>query len=107
YLESENFFDYFNVLPESSGTLDQKLDEIKEYIKDFDWVKTGEGYLEQAEKGKASGNFRQYGYCLINAGELYAQKLTIDAYVYNIDSGDCSIPDDEKDWWAIAVDFHY
>ena len=107
YLETEHFFDYFNVLPESSGSLDQKHDEITEFIKDADWKKTAEGCLRQAEKCKVSGNHSQYGYYLINAGQLYAQHLTVDTYVYNIDEGDYSIPAGEKGWWAIVVDFHY
>jgi hypothetical protein len=48
-----------------------------------------------------------YGYNLIKAGELYAQYLTVDTYVYNIDAGYYSIPEEDTNWWAIAVDFHY
>jgi hypothetical protein len=64
---------------------------------------------QNAEGYKAAGDLGLYGYSLIRAGELYAQYLTIDTYVFNIDYGDYSIPpsEDAKDWWAIAVDFHY
>jgi hypothetical protein len=97
YLESEHFFDYFTILPESSGQLDQKLHQIIEFCKGFDWLKTAGGFLEQAEKCKTSGIPRQYGCYLIKAGELlYAGNLTIDTYVYNMDSGNYSIPDELK-----------
>jgi hypothetical protein len=107
YLETENFFDYFRVMPESSGTLEQKLDEITEYVNGVDYEKTAESFLGQAEEYKANRNFCLYGYYLIKAGELYAQDLTIGSYVFNIDAGNYSIPTGEKDWWVITIDFHY
>jgi hypothetical protein len=107
FLETERFFDYSNALPESSGPLAKKRAELLESAKGWDWKKSADGFLEQAEQHKADGNLGLYGCQLIKAGELYAQSLTVDAYAYNIDTSDYSIPPEDKGWWAIAVDFHY
>jgi len=107
YLETEHFFDFYDILSDSSGPLIQKRDELMDFIKNWDWKKAADNLLEQAEKHKASGNISLFGSFLINAGVLYAQCLTIDAYAYNIDSGDYSIPDDDSGWWVIAVGLHY
>jgi len=107
YLEAENFFDYFNTLAESSGPLAQERAELLEFAKGWDWKKDADGFLKQAEQYKAEGSFDACGYNLIKAGELYAQHLTVDAYAFNIDTGDYTIPEEDKGWWAIAVDFHY
>jgi len=105
YLETEHFFDYFNVL--SSGTLTEKRSELHEFINGWDWKKAADDFLKLAKKQKAAGNFNRYGYHLINAGSLYAQHLTVDTYVFNIDESNYSIPIDENGCWIIAVDFHY
>jgi hypothetical protein len=107
YLETESFFDYYNTLPDESGTLDQKYDELAGFLEKCDWRKRAEKLLEQAEEYKAAGNLCLYGYMLIQAGELYAQCLNEDTCVFNIDTTDYSIPTEMKGWWAIAVDFHY
>ena len=107
YLDSENFFDYFSVLPDESGPLEKKRKELTEFLNGWDWKKSADDFLSLAEKSKASGNFDQYGYNLIAAGQLYAQYLTADTYVFNIDTGDYSIPADDTGRWVIAVDFHY
>jgi len=107
YLETEHFYDSFEVLPESSGSLAQKRHEIEEFAKDWDWIKNAENFYEQAQVQKASGNLKSYGYYLINAGQLYAQYLTAETYVFNISTIDYSIPKEDKNWWVTAMDFHY
>jgi hypothetical protein len=107
HLESENFFDYFNVLPDQSGSLEKMREELDAFIAGYDWRKSADDFLNEAEKYKAEGSLGLYGYYLINAGQLFAQHLSIDTYVYNIGSGDYSIPDNDFGWWVIAVDFHY
>jgi hypothetical protein len=106
-LEKEHFFDSYEVLPESSGPFAQKRDELLELVKDWDWKKDADNFLQQAEKYKADGLLKAYGYNLIRAGELYAQCLTADAYAYNIDNCDYSIPKEGVNWWVIAINFHY
>jgi len=107
HLEKEHFFDSYEVLPESSGPFAQKRDELLEFVKDWNWKKDADSFLQKAEKYKADSLFTSYGYNLIRAGELYAQCLTIDAYAYNIDDCDYSIPREVKDLWVIAINFHY
>jgi hypothetical protein len=107
YLEGENFFDCFDVMKDKSGTLEKRRTELKAFIQDWDWNKAADDFMEQAEKYKAEGNMSGYGYCLCNAGRLYAQYLFIDTYAYNIDTGDYSIPEDDNGWWLIAFDFHH
>jgi len=106
-LEKEHFFDLYEVLPESSGSLAQKRDELLEFAKDWDWKKDADSSLQLAEKYKADGLFTAYGFNLISAGELYAQSLTIDTYAYNIENCDYSIPKEGKNWWVIAIQFYY
>jgi len=107
YLDTEHFFDYYDILSDSSGTLTQKRKDLTDFIKDWDWEKAADKLFEQAAKHKAEGNTSLFGSFLISAGVLYAQCLTIDTYAYNIDSGDYSIPDDDSGWWVISADFHY
>jgi hypothetical protein len=107
YLETEHFFDYYTVLPESSGLLSQKRKELREFIKDWDWKKAADNLLVQAEKHKEAGNTNLFGSFLIDAGTLYAQCLAIDTYVFNIETGDYTVPDDDSGWWVIEADFHY
>jgi len=107
YLENEHFFDCFDILTESSGLLAEKHEVLAKFIEGYDWRKNADDFLKLAEEYKTAGNLNQYGYCLINAGQLYSQSLTIDAYVFNIDTGDYSIPAEDKGWWLVAVDFHY
>ena len=107
YLETEHFFDYFIVLPESSGLLNKKRNELLELLEDRDWRKSANSFLELAEKHKSNEEFCLYGYYLIKAGELFAQCLTIASDFFNIDTGDYSIPKNDINQWMIAVDFHY
>ena len=107
YLETENFFDYSDVLPDQSGPLEQKNGELMKFLDGWEWKTAADGILKQAEEYKDSGNLDMYGYCLTRAGELYSQSLTIDTYVFNIDAADYSIPAESKGWWVIAVYFHY
>jgi hypothetical protein len=107
YLEGERFFDYFDVMKDKSGSLEERRAELEAAIQGWDWRKAADNFMEQAEKHKTEGNLGLYGYYLCNAGQLYAQYLITDTRVYNIDTGDYSIPKDDKGWWLIAVDFHY
>jgi hypothetical protein len=107
YLEGESFFDDSKVLHGDSGPLEQKRGELLELVKNWDWKKNADGFLDKAEKCKADGNFGMYGYNLIKAGELYAQYLTIETYVFNIETSYYSLPDEDENWWAVDVDFHY
>ena len=104
YLDTEHFFDSFSVL--SSGTLSEKRKELDVFAGDGDWKKQAGEFLKLAEKQKAAGNFSGCGYHLINAGQLYAQHLTVDTRVFNIDEEDYSVPTDGNGWQVIAVDFH-
>jgi len=104
YLDTEHFFDYFDVL--SSGALAEKRTELDEFTKGWDWKESADEFLKMARKQKAAGNFSGYGSHLINAGQLYAQHLTADTYAFNIDEEDYSVPTDDNGWLVIAVDFH-
>jgi len=107
YLETENFFDYFNFLPDESGSLVKKRADLDAFTGNWDWKKSADDFLNLAEKHKAAGNLYQYGCHLIWAGQMYAQYLTVDAYIFNIDTGDYSIPAEDERRWVIAFDFHY
>ena len=107
YLESENFFDYSQVRREESGPLDGKLRFLSEFLEGRDLRKEAESFLGDAEEAKNEGDLGMYGYRLIIAGELYSQKLNIGTRVFNIDSGDYSMPDNPEGWWLVVVDFHY
>jgi hypothetical protein len=107
YLEGETFFDYSEVLHELSGPLETKRKDIDVFLNGWNWKEAADALMKEAERYKTKGDLGMYGYNLIRAGELYAQNLTIDTYVFNIDYGDYSIPDQSGGWWAIAVDFHY
>jgi hypothetical protein len=107
YLEGENFFDYSEAQAEPSGPLEAKRGDLDAFLNGWDWKEAADALLQEAEGYNAQGDLGMCGYTLIRAGELYAQNLHIDAYVFNIESGDYSIPTETKGWWAIAVDFHY
>jgi hypothetical protein len=107
YLETEIFFDYSGVLPEQSGPLEQKRDELIKFLNGWEWKETADGFLKEAEGYKDAGNLAMYGYSLIRAGELYSQNLTIDTHVFNIDTADYSIPTEAEGWQLTAVNFHY
>jgi hypothetical protein len=107
YLEGENFFDYSETRAEQSGPLEAKHGDLDALLNGWDWKEAADALLKKAEDYKAKGDLGMCGHTLIRTGELYAQNLNIGAYVFNIDSGDYSIPTDTNGWWAIAVDFHY
>ena len=107
YLDTEHFSDNYDIQSDSSESLAHKRKDLMNFIKDWDWKKRADEFLEQAKKHRTDGNTNLFGTSLISAGELYAQCLTIDTYVYNFDSGDYGIPDDDSGWWVIVVDFHY
>ena len=106
YLETGHFFHYYDIRSDSSGPLTKKREDLMDFIKDWDWNKAADKLFEQAAKHKEAGNISLFGSYLFNAGVRYAQCLTVDTYVYNIDSEDYSIPDDDSGWWVIAVDFY-
>ena len=106
-LENETFFDYFNIITAQSGPLEEKRPDLDAFIKEWDWKKTADDFLDMAEQYKASENLGLYGHHLTNAGQLYAQYLSADTYIFNIEEADYSVPSENENWWAIAVDFHY
>ena len=106
-LEGENFFDSLEVLPGQSGPLGRKLGQLKEFTNGWDWKTVADAWLKAAEEAKNASDVGMYGFYLIMAGKLYAQHLNTATYVYNIDTGDYSVPDNSRGWWLIAVDFHY
>lgn len=106
-LETENFYDYSGVIPEQSGPLDRKQKELAKFLDGWNWKNAAGALLNEAEDYKANDNWGMYGYCLIRAGELYSQSLTVDTCVFNINTADYSIPEHPGGWWVIAVDFHY
>jgi hypothetical protein len=112
FLEPEKFFDYFTVLKEQSGTLDEKRAELLEWQAKYDWKKTADDCYATAEVLKAQGNICMAGYYYRKAGSLYEQLLTDDATVYNINKYDYSIPADgaglvnDEKWFCVPVDFH-
>jgi len=107
FLQGESFFDDSKILHGESGPLEQKRGELLELVKNWDWKKNADVFLDKAEKCKADGNFGMYGYNLIKAGELYAQYLTIETYVFNIETSYYSLPEEDENWWVVAVDFQY
>jgi hypothetical protein len=107
YLEGENFFDYSEVQRKDSGPLEEKRQFLAEFINGWGWEKAADEFLKEGEESKNAGDLVLYGFHLIMAGELYSQNLNAATYVFNIDTGDYSVPDNPKGWWLIAVDFHY
>jgi hypothetical protein len=107
YLEGENFFDYSEVQAEQSGPLEVKHGDLDAFLNGWDWREAADALLKYAEEYKAKDDMGMYGFTLIRAGELYAQNLNIDTCVFNIDSGDYSIPTETKGWWVIAVEFRH
>jgi hypothetical protein len=107
YLEGETFFDYSEIQRELSGPLETKRKDLDAFLHGWNWKEAADALMKEAEDYKAKNNLGMYGYNLVRAGELYAQNLTIDTYVFNIETGDYSIPTETKGWWAVAVDFHY
>jgi hypothetical protein len=112
YLETENFYDYYNVLKNGCGTLESKRSELLEWEKKYDWKKTADGFFAIAEELKGKGNLVTAGYYYRLAGSLYEGLLTSDTAIYNIDSYNYEIPEsdnglvnDEK-WFTVPVDFH-
>jgi hypothetical protein len=112
YLETEHFFDYYTVLKAQAGTLEEKRTELLEWQKQYDWKKAADEEYAKAEALKAEGNLSWAGYHYRKAGSLYEQLLIDDAAVYNIDSYDYTIPDENvgevnsEPWFCIPVDFH-
>jgi hypothetical protein len=112
YLETENFYDGYNVLEDEGGTLEEKREKVAEWAAAYDWKKEADGFYSNAEAQKAQGNISMAGYYYRKAGSLYEQLLTDDATIYNIDSYDYSIPNDDKElingekWFCVPVDFH-
>jgi Zn-finger domain-containing protein len=112
YLETENFFDYYTILEKQGGKLEEKRAELLLWQEKYDWKKAADEAYTEAEKLKAQGDLCRAGYYYRKAGSLYEQLLISDAIIYNIDSYDYTIPEDEKGevnneyWFCIPVDFH-
>jgi hypothetical protein len=112
FLETEHFFDYYDILEKGAGMLQEKRPAVLEYIKDYDWKKLADEYCKTAEELKATGSLSMAGFNYIKAGCLYSQRFCSDTAVFNTYDYDYSIPsEDEKpetgDWYAVPVNFHY
>jgi len=107
YLDTENFFDYFSVIHEKSGSLAEKRNELMDFIKDWDWKKKADEFYNLAQRYKADSSLSQFGFYLVEAGQLYAQYLNIESYVFNIDAGDYSVTEKDNGWWLILGEFHF
>jgi len=107
YLENEGFWSYSCMLPVLSGTLVQGHKKLAELLKSWDYKKKADDFLNEAEKYKTDGDFCMYGHFLIYAGELYSQKLSFETPVFNIDSQDYTIPDDDKNWWVVSINLYH
>jgi len=104
YLETEYFYEDFDVL--STFSLSEKRKGFSDLYKFWNWNDNADEYLKLAEKEKSKGNFIKCGNLLIDAGNLYAQKLTISTCIFNLDFNNYSIPEDDKDWRVIEVCFY-
>lgn len=49
YLETEDVFDYFTLLPDQSCPLENKREELVRLQKKRDWQEMAESYLKKAE----------------------------------------------------------
>jgi hypothetical protein len=112
FLETEHFFDYYDILEKGAGMLREKRPAVLEYIKDYDWKKLADDYYKTAEELKAADHLDPAGFYYRKAGSLYSQRFNSDAAVFNTYAYDYSIPgEDEKpesgDWYAVPVNFHY
>jgi hypothetical protein len=112
FLETEHFFDYYDIWAEGIGTLQEKRAVLLDFQKDYDWKKLADEYYKTAEELKASGSLSMAGFNYIKAGCLYSQRFNSDTAVFNTYDYDYSIPgEDEKpetgDWYAVPVNFHY
>ena len=107
YLEGKGFYPSVAcMLEELSGPLTEKRDEISDLLNRWAWEKKAKYYLRKAEKNHAKGNFKKYGELLILAGELYSQKLTTNAWIFNMDSEDYSVPDEDENRWVVVAGLH-
>ena len=102
----------YSLIPKLSGSLAKRHKKLVEVLKKWDWKKEAGDLLIEAEKFKTTiGYFAEddllvYGNFLISAGVLYAQKLSVDTCIFNIEYGNYYVPDkeDHEHWWVIAVD---
>jgi hypothetical protein len=112
YLETENFYDYCNTLNDEVGTLDKKRVALLELQETHDSKKKADEFYATAEELKAKGNLNTAGYYYRKAGALFEELLTDDVVVYNIDSYNYEIPENDdglvngERWFAVPVDFH-
>jgi gas vesicle protein len=57
-------------------------------------------------EGKPKNNYDMYGHSIKNAGEIYSQQFCFDCNVYNVETGDYSIPENIEEYYAVMVDMH-
>jgi hypothetical protein len=81
--------------------------DIEAFLNGWNWKETANALMNEA-KSYRDKDLEMLGYYYIRAGELYSQSLSVDIYVFNIETTDYSIPppDESGGWWAITVDFH-
>lgn len=80
------------------------FEKVKEYRGDL------EAQIEEEEKRMREyalkGDRSMRGYLMKNIGEMLCQDFSFEANVYNIESGDYSLPSDTDGFWAVMVDMH-
>jgi hypothetical protein len=101
------FWDGMEVLREKSGSLKEKRTELIGLRDTCDTGKLAGQYLETAEKYMKENDLSWAGYNYRKAGLLLEQSLCYDAIIFNHETGDYSIPEEEDGWFAVVVDFHY
>ena len=107
YLEFVDICSFSCKPPKFSGSLAQKRRKLVETLKRWNWKKRAGDLLLQAEQYKAGGFNKLYGNILIGAGVLYAQRFSIDTCIFNIQSGDYSIPLDDECKWVICMNLYH
>jgi hypothetical protein len=64
-------------------------------------------YIAEADKLMAQGTTSWAGYKYRHGGMLYEQMLCFDAQVFNLETGDYTIPTETDGLYVVPVDFHY
>jgi hypothetical protein len=84
----------------TDAPLSKCLELVKEYAND---------YKELANRFMGIETTYDYtkGYNLIMAGNLLCQNLFEYTNIYNLETGDYSIPEDTEDWYAVMIDVHF
>lgn len=61
---------------------------------------------EQMARRRDDSWMAYYGYLVIKAGELYAERFCNEAHVFNVTDYSYLIPEDPSGWWAVMIDYH-